>query len=285
MSLKDILVQLDTTEQSASRLELAADLARRFGAHLTGLHVIDFARPAALALETAAFVDAQQMDDLMERLRTASSDRAAKVEAEFRARIERDGIAGEWRLVDGEVAPTIALHARYADLAVVGQVDPDHPDRGGGRHVVDQALLASGRPVLVVPYAGKFASVGRNVLVGWNASRESARALNDALPILQKAETVTVLAVNARGGIAGEGALPAADIALHLARHGIKVSAAHSSVTEIGEGDELLNRAFESGADLLVVGGYGHSRARELVLGGVTRSLLMHMTVPVLMSH
>jgi nucleotide-binding universal stress UspA family protein len=136
-----------------------------------------------------------------------------------------------------------------------------------------------------VPYAGDGATLGETVLVAWNASREAARAVNDALPLLQQARAVTVLAVNPLGGIAGDGDVPAADIALHLARHGVKAEAAHTVAPDIPEGDAILDYAADIGADLVVAGGYGHSRMREFVFGGVTRSLLTEMTVPVFLSH
>jgi nucleotide-binding universal stress UspA family protein len=136
-----------------------------------------------------------------------------------------------------------------------------------------------------VPYAGRFESLGKRVLVGWNAGREAARAVQDALPLLMAAESVTVLTVNPEIGLGGHGEEPGADIALHLARHGVRVTVEHMTAPEISAGDVILNRAFELSADLLVIGAYGHSRLREMVLGGVTRSLLQQMTVPVLMSH
>jgi nucleotide-binding universal stress UspA family protein len=139
--------------------------------------------------------------------------------------------------------------------------------------------------VLVVPHTGSFTSVGRRVLVGWNASREATRAVHDALPLLAGAESVTVSAVNPRRGLGAHGEEPGSDIARHLARHGVRVTVEHTAAPEIGAADILLNRASELSADLLVVGAYGQSRLREFLLGGVTRSLLREMTVPVLLSH
>jgi len=178
----------------------------------------------------------------------------------------------------------VALHTRYADLVVVGQPDPNNPG-GRGTEVSATALMSSGRPLLVIPFAGNFTEIGNNVLVGWNGTGEAARALNDAIPLLHHAKKVTVLAINPRHGIGGDGDVPAADIALHLARHGIKAEAAHTVAKDIGEGDALLSYAADLGVDLLVCGMYGHSRLRELAFGGVTRSLLTEMTVPVLMAH
>ena len=123
------------------------------------------------------------------------------------------------------------------------------------------------------------------MLVGWNATAEAARALNDALPILQLARKVTVLSINPRRGIRGDGDVPAVDIALHLARHAIHAEAAHTVAKDIPEGDALLSYAADIGADLLVCGMSGHSRMREMVFGGVTRSLLTEMTIPVFMAH
>jgi nucleotide-binding universal stress UspA family protein len=145
--------------------------------------------------------------------------------------------------------------------------------------------MTSGRPLLVVPFAGSYEAVGHNVLVGWNGSGEAARAINDALPLLKQAKKVTVLAINPRHGIGGDGDVPAADIALHLARHGVTAEAAHTIASDISEGDALLSYAADLGVDLLVCGMYGHSPLRERAFGGVTRSLLTEMTVPVLMSH
>lgn len=281
MPLKDILVHLDGTERAGVRLGLAADLARRHEAHLTALHVVDVELPAVFAGEaggTAAFVD------LMEDMRRDAAAEGAKVEAMFRDRTRLDGIAGEWRSVEGATRQQVALHARYADLVVVGQ-EGAGPGEPSVPEVVEHALFASGRPVLVVPSAGRFETAGRRVLVGWNASREAARAVNDALPLLAQAEAVTVLAVNPRRGTGAHGEEPGADIALHLARHGVKVEVQRTAGSGIGDGDMILNAAADLSADLLVVGAYGHSRLREVVLGGVTRTLLRRMTVPVLMSH
>ena len=145
--------------------------------------------------------------------------------------------------------------------------------------------LASGRPILAVPYAGQFETVGRRVLIGWNATREATRAVNDAMPLLAAADVVTVLTIDAREAPDAHGELPGADISLHLARHGVKATIERTVSAGVPAGEVLLSRAADLGADLLVIGAYGHSRMRELLLGGATRSILQSMTVPVLMSH
>lgn len=276
MALKDILVHLDASERAGARLDIALDLARRHGAHLVGLHVLDITVPTSVVPDAGGAGVAM----LYEQLRGSGLAGAAEVERAFAARLEREGVAGTWYLVEGSTAEQVALHGRYADLVIVGQQEP-----GRGGAAVDGAIFGSGRPVLVIPFAGRFPAVGRRVLVGWNASREAARAVGDAMPLLAAADGVTVLAVNPRGGLEGDGTRPAADLAQHLAHHGVKATAEDMLAPEVPDGEALLNAAAETGADLLVVGAYGHSRLRELVMGGVTRTLLRSMTLPVLLSH
>jgi nucleotide-binding universal stress UspA family protein len=283
MRLKDILVHLDASEEAGTRLRLAADLARRHDAHLTALYVVELAMPVLVAGDPTG--GGAALAELLEGMRQDSLADAARIEAEFRERLRLDGIAGEWRLVEGIAAEAVTRQARSADLVILGQENPEG-GQAGAAAILEGTLFDSGRPVLAIPYAGRFETLGRRVLVGWNASREAARAVNDALPLIARADSTTVLSVNPRGGGPdGEGDQPGAEIALHLARHGVKVEVARTVAPEVGEGDVLLNRAADMGADLLVVGAYGHSRMRELVLGGVTRTLLRHMTLPVLLSH
>jgi nucleotide-binding universal stress UspA family protein len=284
MELKDILVHVDATERAETRLRLAAELARRHRAHLTGLHVVDLMLPSGFIAGAGGFGDGAALGALMDEMRATALSVAGRVEARFRATLQGEGIEGEWRVVEGVAAETVALHARYADLVVVGQHDPEGEARDSDA-IIERALFSSGRPVLIVPFAGEFKTIGRTVLVGWNASREAARAVHDALPLIAQAEQATVLSVNPRVGLDAHGEVPGADIALHLARHGVTVTVAKTASEEVGEGDVLLNHAADTLADLLVVGAYGHSRVREYVVGGVTRTLLQRMTLPVLMSH
>ena len=282
MALKDVLVHLDPTPRSATRLEVAARLAVKHGAHLTGLHVIDI--PSANYFYGAAmpFVPANP-EEIVQRIRAEATETAGPVEMGFRDCLRRNSLQGEWRLTEGSPPATVALHARYADLTVIGQPNRDEPQDADA--VLVTTVMTSGRPVLAVPFAGEFPTIGERVLVAWNAGREAARALNDALPLLVGAKQVTVLAINPQRGVAGHGDVPAADISLHLARHGLKAEAAHTVARDIADGEALLSYAADIGADLIVAGAYGHSRARELVFGGVTRTLIQEMTAPVLLSH
>jgi nucleotide-binding universal stress UspA family protein len=284
MAIKDILVHLDTGTRSEVRLGVAADLARRHGAHLTGLGVVNI--PEAAILYGGAVPYAAGALDLLAQTRNDILAAMQPVEATFRERLARDGLDGEWRLTEGNAALTVALHARYADLVVLGQPNPgDAADAARGNDIIVTTLMSSGRPVLTVPFAGTFPTLGERVLVAWNATREATRAVNDALPLLEAAKAVTVLAINPRHGIRGHGDVPSADIALHLARHGVRAEAAHTVAGEIPDAEALLSYAADISADLIVAGGYGHSRARELVFGGVTRTLLREMTVPIFFSH
>ena len=278
MAFKDLLVHVNSSKHCGQRLEVAIHLARTFDAHLAGLYT-------APELYLPPYIEGQIAPALLEpqRARLAEARDAAK--ADFEERMRKAGIAAEWREVEGESARMAALHARYADLMVIGQNDSDEPSPDPDLDVAERVVLESGRPVLMVPYAGTFPTLGQRVLVAWNASPQATRAVNDALPLLGRARKVTIMAVNPAGGSKGHGEVPGADIALHLARHGVKAEASHVYADDIDVGDMILSRAADFGADLIVMGAYGHARLREIVLGGATRSLFEHMTAPVFMSH
>lgn len=278
MALKDLLVHIDQGPHADARLDAAIALAGNHDAHLIGVHAIAHPR-------IPNYIRMQIGDDVLKAQQAFAAEAAARTEAMFKERVERAGVLGEWRAIEGEPLPALTLHGRYVDLAIVGQRDPSGEDASDDPTVPDQLILSLGRPVLVVPYSGSFAQIGKTVLVAWDASRLATRAVNDALPLLVAAKRVCVLAVNPHGGEDGHGQIPSADICLHLARHGVKAEAEHLYADDIDVGDVLLDRVADIGADLIVSGAYGHARWRELVLGGVTRHLLRHMTVPVLMAH
>jgi nucleotide-binding universal stress UspA family protein len=283
MAYKDILVHLDIAPRSDVRLNIAAALAARHGAHLAGLYIIELPSLGIFTGETSIF-DVRMADEILRQGRERAKAMSDAVTERFETALHKYSINGEWRCIDALAADTVAAHARYADLAIVGQNDPDLVTFGEDR-IPEAAILESGRPILVIPHFGEVAPIGNTVLIGWKSGREAARAVNDALPFLSDAQSVTVLAIDPQKGISKERTVPAADISLHLARHGITATGAHTVSEGIAEGDILLNYASDLGADLIVAGGYGHSRAREFVLGGTTRSLLATMTVPVLFSH
>lgn len=277
MALKDILVHVDDSNACANRVQTAIDLAQAHGAHLTGLYVLR-------GLEIPVYAEVEIGIDVLQAQKEASAARAKETEAAFKAAIDKAGMAAEWRCVDGPVTGSLVLHGRHADLLILGQSDPDDV-QSTNPGVVGDVVLEAGRPVMVIPYIGASKSIGKHVMVAWNASREAVRAANDALALLEGADHVSVLAVNPESGASNHGDIPSADICLHLARHGVKAEARSVRASDIDVGDLLLSRAADEGADLIVMGAYGHSRLREIVLGGATRHLLKHMTVPVLLSH
>jgi nucleotide-binding universal stress UspA family protein len=283
MLLKDLLVHLDSSEQSRHRLDYALRLAARDDAHLVGLYTLDL-MPTLAALARAYPGRVEQYEGFV-NLRNAELDLMKQAEALFRDALGREGVAGEWRFVEGAHDQMVALHARYADLTIVGQIDPVHPPADTAARIPEETLLTSGRPVVIVPYAGAFQTIGQHIVVAWKATAEASRAVADALLLLERAGKVTVLTVNPDRSADAEPGLPVADIAQHLARHDIRVEAATTIADDIATGDAVLNYIADCGADFLVMGGYGHPRAREAMFGGVTRQILRQMTVPVLMAH
>lgn len=279
MKLCDILVHVDASPRAQMRLDVAAALARQHGAHLTALQVIDVAVPVMAMADGGG--GGAVIAELMEQMRQSALVAGVKLKAAFETALAREGIMGEWRQVEGTTPEILAPQGRYADLLVMGQDDPESDNAD----LLETVLFDSGRPVLAIPFAGSFKTIGKRVLVGWNASREATRALHDALPLIAKAETATVFLANPKRGLGAHGEEPGADIARHLARHGLKVEVAKAIADDVPDSALLLNHASDIGADLLVMGAYGHSRLREFILGGVTRSLLREMTVPVLLSH
>lgn len=278
MAYKDLLVHLDTSKHTKHRLEIAVRLAGAFEAHLSAIYT-------AAEYFVPAYIATQIPVDLMSSQRDAIEQARAGAKAKFTEATRKAGLQAEWRAEEGFARDVVPIHARYADFAIVGQNDPDEPVSDFDRELPERIVLDSGRPILAIPYAGRFDVIGKRVMVAWNSSPQAARAINEALPLLARADRVMVLAINPKGGPKGHGDIPGADIAHHLARHGIKAVASRTQAEDIEVADVILSRAADDGTDLIVMGAYGHSRLRETVLGGATRGLLAHMTVPVFMSH
>ena len=278
MTYKTILVHLDAAKGIESRLDIAFSLAQKFDAHLVGLHALSVTPLPSWAIAEAG--DIFEKAQAKARANTAQAGRKAWDAAVQRANCSKC----EWRGSTADALEAVTLHARYADLVVIGQ-DDGRGTSGLTRDFEQHLLLGAGRPVLVVPYARDKRPVGNKVLIAWNASQEATRAVTDALPLLQGAKQVQVAAFNAgrRGGLHGD--VPGADIGLYLSRHGVKVTVSQYQADDVDVGNQLLSRAADLDSDLIVMGAYGHSRMSELILGGVTRTLLESMTVPVLMSH
>lgn len=279
MTYKDLLVHVDHTKSCAARLGAAIELAIAHEAHLTGVYVVSDPSPSS-------FVQGQLPPDVVSMLQRQARERADAALARFAEAAQRNQISFETRIdrvLYTAMAEALATNARYADLVILGQADPD--DAEGPRYLPEEVTLSSGRPSLVIPYIGPAATLGQRVTVAWDASREAARAVNDALPVLKRAQAVGVVTVNPREKPFGHGEQPGADIALHLARHGIKVEVGRVESRDVDVANTILSHIADRSSDLLVMGAYGHSRLRELVLGGVTRTILHDMTVPVFMTH
>ncbi|HUY04555.1 MAG TPA: universal stress protein [Rhodocyclaceae bacterium] len=276
MSYKTILVHSDAGKHWPARLDLAVQLARQHDAHLLGLHA-----PNSAAL--SGFMLSGLDPALAESLARLRAEQAAQAQASFNKAVSAAGINNaEWRLGGEDAVATVLTNARYVDLLILGQRDPAETD-GVDSDFAEQVVLAAGRPVLMLPYAGRFGALGRQALVAWDASREAARAISDALPLLRQADNVKLITINPKGDRHGE--LPGADVGLYLARHGVRIEVVSDCCDNIGIGNELLSRAADFGSDLIVMGAYGHPRLKELVMGGATRTILDSMTVPVLLSH
>jgi nucleotide-binding universal stress UspA family protein len=278
MSYKTILVHLNDKRRTKAVLGPAIELARRTEAHLVGLHVYAAVPAAPVTVPYGAKV--------LGSLVAAERQETEAIAAAFAEATRNQPFVAEWRAVKVphvDLAAVVMDHGRAADLIVAGQTDPDW-DLSPLMDFPERLALESGRPVLVVPYVGTYPDMGRNVVVAWKPGREAARAVFDALPILEAAETVTILEIKHKGE-ATDALAPDTTIAAALGRHGIKPVVRSSVAVDISVGDEILSRLADFGADLLVMGAYGHSRMRELVFGGATRHIARHMTVPTLFSH
>jgi nucleotide-binding universal stress UspA family protein len=275
MSIKTILVHLADDRAHLKRLEAGFDLARQFDAHLTALYVTTpVSMPAAVTGRGASHAYIAQATEL-------SREKALRLEGEFRERCRRQGLAGEWRCEAGDHLDRLEFHSRYSDLAIVSPGKAETLEDQVALVMPEQLPLTATCPVLIVPdpWAGK--SIGTRTVVSWKSTKESARAVHGALPLLAKADSVRVITID-------EGRsdhLPAAEIATYLARHGIKVETAALPGRDDKVGSIILADAMEQGADLLVMGAYGHHRLRELVFGGTTRHVLYHAKLPLLMMH
>ncbi|MCZ7563505.1 MAG: universal stress protein [Burkholderiales bacterium] len=278
MAYKTILLHVDDSPQWPGRFEVAAKLAADFGAHLVGLCLLR--RP-----ELPGYVRSAEIAELIAKRAREAEARVKSSRDMLLQRLSSQGLSGECRVVEGAPEDLAAVHGRYADLLVVSQPDPGTSYYAEAMQDIQSVIFAAGRPLLLVPYAGQVKALGTHVLVAWNASREATRAVTDALPLLRRASKVTVMVVRPREDAQAHGDVPGADIAAYLARHGVKVevSAEHGTGIEVGE--LMLSRVADLNVDLVVMGAYSHSRLRQWILGGATRTLLESMTVPVLMSH
>ncbi|SFD08838.1 universal stress protein [Collimonas sp. OK412] len=282
MDYKTILVHVDESRRGQEQIRIAALLAQKHGAHLIGAAATgvapQFLMPGVIGESNLAL-----LEPAMSELREQAASRLAEFES---AAWKMDVKSFEKRLVEDDAGAGLCLQARYSDLVVIGQVNPADYSAVLRADFPEYVLLNCGRPVLIVPYAGHFPACGKRVLVAWDASVEATRAVSASIPLLQQADLVQVVVLGRGNPSGAHGEQPGADIALYLARHGIKVEVSEQAMPkDIDTGNALLSHAADFGADLIVMGGYGHKRFREIMLGGVTHTILESMTVPVLMAH
>lgn len=270
MAFKDILLHMDDSPQCLTRLDLAISLALKHKANLTGLYV------------TCQFPYTPQ--------KKGKKRKADIAEALFKEKTSPSGIKTRWQWVDSQVIGTnmsdlITLQAYYHDLVILGQTDQHSSEYCPQVDLPERVVFGSGRAVMVVPYAVSCSTVGERVMVAWNAGRESARAVNDALPILEKAKQVEVLNIAATSNDVGESDISCANICAHLEHHNVKIRSEQVIAAKSKIGDLLLNLLSDEGADLLVMGAFKQTKRSTLALGPVAKHLLRYSSVPLLMSH
>ena len=279
MDFKNILLHLDHSSGCKNRLETAFAMAKKYDALITGLFVVpDYVVPS--------YVEAQISVDLITDVTEKALARARETLTDYEKMANDADARMEAHVLEGQVIPILREHTKYADLLMLGQDQPDDPDNAS-YGLADALLFEGACPCMVVPHSGKLAVPGKRVLLTWNASRESARALREAMPILAGAEDVVVLSSepdDADVEIA-RGHPHADELARFLESHGIESVSSGIADLDVSTSDAILGQAAEMNADLIVMGAYGHARLREIILGGVTRDLLKQSPVPLFLAH
>ena len=279
MNYKTILVHIDDDKELDQRANIAAQITQSHHAHLIGLAVTGVSRyffsgddPSIVAPYYAQYADA---------LQTRAQLAIARFEKNMVGQTE---LSYEIQFAQDEICGGMGLRARYADLIIIGQTNPNLASLATASDFPESIILQSGRPVLLIPHSRSVTRFGKNAVVAWDGSREAARAALDALPLLKKCTTVHLLIINPNEQAETHGEEPGADFALFLARHDIKVEI-EIRYTQTIIGNAILQACQELSADLLVMGAYGHSRFREMLMGGVSKTILTKMNLPVLMAH
>jgi nucleotide-binding universal stress UspA family protein len=279
MSYKTIALHLALNDRMQGRLALTCKLAKRFEAHVTGIYA-DFLLPQPSLYTYGEVVDFSA-DFVKYR-----SENASSVEVIFNGEMAANALSGEWLKVELDPVRGVAELARCADLLVIGQHDAKNKQFYPGYHFPQSMLMSAGIPILMIPYAGTVTSLGETIVVAWDGSRESSRALHDAMPFLKRARRVTVMTVNAESEDNLNNSCSGTDVIEMLSRHAVIATLHAIEGVKGGDiGNVLLSAINDQSADLLVMGGYGHSRLHEIILGGATKTILQTATVPVLLSH
>ena len=279
MDIKNILLHLDHSNGCRNRLDTAFALAKKYDALITGLFVVpDYVVPS--------YVEAQISVDLITDVTEKALARARETLSGYQKLADEAGARMEAHVVEGQVIPILREHTKYADLLMLGQDQPDDPDNAS-YGLADALLFEGACACMMVPHSGKLAVPGSRVLLTWNASRESARALRESMPLLARAETVVVLSSEPDDADAeiARGHPHADELARFLESHGIESVSSGISDMELSASEAILGQAADMNADMIVMGAYGHTRLREIILGGVTRDLLKQSPIPLFLAH
>ena len=283
MSYRTLLVYLDDAAQIDDRVRLGASLAKTHGAHLVGTAMTGI--PRNMAATWAKGVGGDKVATYIGTIHRS----VARTVHDFESVAKETGLTSfEGQLVEDIEEDGLTRWARYADLVIVGQTNPQDIVSSRVPHLAEHVAISSGTPVLVLPYAGQFRTLGQRVLIAWNGSAQAARAVRSALPLLQQANDVCVAIFHASSDAESDLAFAENKIISFLGRHGIDarvVRHPRNETSDVDVGDLLLSMAADVDADMLVMGCYGHTRFKEILLGGATRTVLRSMTIPVLMAH
>jgi nucleotide-binding universal stress UspA family protein len=279
MQYKNLLVYLDQGASNKERVNTAIAIAKVHEARLTG--VVVNALPASSILHKLGFGNGEA---LMEQQRND----AEEIIGHFKQITEQEGVQADTRIiecVEGRAAEKLARMARIFDLSIMRQANPDKPNASFISELSEEVMLSSGRPVFFIPYVGAHNIPCRRGLIAWDGSKAAARAVHDALPLLKMMEKVIILIVDADKIEHYADSQPGEELSRHLSLHGVNNEIRRLAKAEVSTSTIILNELSDSGADILIMGGYGTPKLREIMLGGVTRTLFECMTVPVFMSH
>jgi nucleotide-binding universal stress UspA family protein len=274
MGIKDILVHVDDSADCNERLRATFNVAKIFDSHVSGLYV-----PGYVPFNYYGNSLTAEVYDAFELIRKRRSDSARKL-------FENECEIASWRtksmlkIAEGDVVKNLVEYSAYNDLLVLGQVDLSKPENRG-RNILREIPVESSSPTLLIPYIGTQETIGKNVLIAWDGSREAARAIHISLPFLKRADVVNIISI----GIARKDNLFENDIGDHLSHHGVVAKHHYVNSTSSSDAESLLSWVSDFNADLLVMGIYGHTRLREYIIGGMSRTILESATVPVLLSH
>ena len=281
MAIRDILVYLDANDPENKCLDAAVGLAKRKQAHLIG---VAFALESSL-LQFYGEKFAPELHAKQESIARAATDAAVN---RFNQITRQAEVSAEVKVVEAtimNIAEKLAFLARHVDIVFLEQPNPDRPNRQLLASLLDGVLFNTGRPAYIAPYVGLREVSVRKAVIAWDGGYKAARAVNDAIPLLQDRGETTVLVIDGDKHKGAHGPKPGADIKAHLERHGINAEIEKYPSGDFGIATTILNYVSDGGADLLILGAYGHSRIRERAFGGVTRTILQQMTVPVLMAN